>query len=87
MYRIQYLHNISYEAMVSGQLKPHLPASPHRLNWMDCFNIATAAKKKNDLVKTVEWMKVVVDLAEKSKDVKEKTLEFLRQKLYKSTSK
>ena len=73
--------------MVNGQLKPNLPASPHKLNWMDCFNIATAAKKKNDLVKTVEWMKVVIDVAEKSKDVKEKTLKDLKQKLDKSISK
>ena len=72
--------------MVTGQLKPHLPPSPHHLSWQDCFNIATAAKRKNDLVKTVEWMKVVVELAEKSHDVSQTTLESLKQKLDKSIS-
>ena len=64
LYRIQSVHNIPYEDMARGQLRPHLPASPHSLNWVDGLRVAEVAKQKHDLEKVVEWLQLTVDLAE-----------------------
>ena len=64
LYRIQSVHNISYRDMARGQLRSHLPASPHSLNWVDGLRVAEVAKQKYDLEKVVEWLQVTVDLAE-----------------------
>ena len=64
LYRIQSVHSILYRDMARGQLRSHLPASPHRLNWVDSLRVAEVAKHKYDLEKVVEWLQLTVDLAE-----------------------
>ena len=65
LYRIQSVHGIPYLDIARGQLRSHLPASPHSLKWVDCLRVAEVAKQKTDLVKVVEWLQLTVDLAEK----------------------
>ena len=85
LYRIQSVHSIPYRDMARGQLRSHLPASPHRLNWVDSLRVAEVAKKKFDLEKVVEWLQLTVDLAEKE-NIDPKQVGSLRRMLKEATA-
>ena len=72
LYRIQSIHNIPYRDMARGQLRSHLPASPHSLNWVDGLRVAEVAKQKYDYEKVVEWLQLAVDLAKDDNNGPEK---------------
>ena len=80
LYRIQSVHNIPYQHMARGQLRSHLPASPHSLNWVDSLRVAEVAKQKFDLEKVVEWIQLTVSLAE-DEDIDPKTIGLLKTSL------
>ena len=85
LYRIQSVHNIPYHHMARGQLRSHLPASPHSLNWVDSLRVAEVAKQKFDLEKVVEWLQLSVSLAE-DEDIDPKTIGLLRTSLKDATA-